>query len=71
VFVGRIELLPEYLKQTLTAAIASTDKKTLDRFGRFYSPFAATIGAKAPVETVAYMNAKIARAWSEAGSACK
>jgi hypothetical protein len=71
VFVGRIELLPEYLKQSLKAAMDTTDKKTLDRFGRFYFPFASIISAQAPPDTASYMNAKFARALNEsAQGAC-
>ena len=72
VFVGRIELLPEYLKQTLTAAIAGTDKKSLDRFGRFYFPFTQMIRVDAPAATRSYMDAKFSRALNEASQpACK
>jgi hypothetical protein len=62
VFVGRIELLPDYLKETLATAIAKTDKSVLDRFGRFYGPFSNMIRVPAPKETQDYMNAKFARA---------
>jgi hypothetical protein len=72
VFVGRIELLPEYLKEAFAAAVAATDKKALDRFGRFYSPFIEMTGIKAGSGTQAYMNAKFSLALNEGGrSGCK
>ncbi len=73
VFVGRIELLPDYLKQTLTAAIGHTDKSTLDKFGRFYFPFVQMIGNNdAPAATRSYIDAKFSQALKESGqSACK
>ena len=72
VFVGRIELLPEYLKEAFAAAVAATDKKALDRFGRFYSPFIEMTGLKAASATQSYMNAKFSLALNEGGrSGCK
>jgi hypothetical protein len=72
VFVGRVELLPEYLKQSLKAAMETTDKKTLDRFGRFYFPFTSMLSGQAPPDTASYMNAKFSRALNEsAQDACK
>jgi hypothetical protein len=72
VFVGRIELLPEYLKETLAAAVAATDKKALDRFGRFYFPFMDMTGVKATGTTQSYMNAKFSQALNEGGkSGCR
>jgi hypothetical protein len=71
VFVGRIELLPEYLKRTLTAAAASTDKDTLDRFGRFYAPFVQIAGIQVPAATRDYMNAKLYQALNHQQAACK
>jgi hypothetical protein len=65
VFVGRIELLPVYLKQTLAAAITSGDRQTLNRFGRFYFPFSDMSGVTAPPETQNYMNAKFMSAVNE------
>lgn len=72
VFVGRIELLPEYLKQELTTAIQTTDKPALDRFGRFYFPFAQMISAKAPADTQSYMDNKFMQAVNASGQgSCK
>ena len=72
VFVGRVELLPEYLKETFAAAVAGNDKKALDHFGRFYSPFIEMTGIKAPSATQNYMNGKFSQALKGAGeSACK
>jgi hypothetical protein len=72
VFVGRIELLPEYLKETFAAAVTTTDKKALDRFGRFYFPFMDTTRAIAPSGTRSYMDAKFSRALKESGEGeCK
>jgi hypothetical protein len=72
VFVGRVELLPAYLKETLATAVASNDKKVLDRFGRFYFPFSDMAGIKAPPATQNYINAKFSQALQESGkSGCK
>ena len=72
VFVGRVELLPAYLKETLATAVASNDKKVLDRFGRFYFPFSEMAGIQAPTETQNYINAKFSQALQESGkSGCK
>lgn len=65
VFVGRIELLPEYLKQTLAAAIQTTDKRTIDQFGRFYFPFREMMGAQVPAPTQTYVTGKYAAASSK------
>jgi hypothetical protein len=71
-FVGRIELLPEYLKEKFAAAVTTTDKKALDRFGRFYSPFEEITGIKAGAATQNYMNAKFSLALKESEqSGCK
>jgi hypothetical protein len=70
VFVGRIELLPQYRKQILSEAIAKTDKGVLDQFGRFYSPFIQMMNAKPAVETQQYMNAKNAEAVRKAMLGC-
>ena len=72
VFVGRIELFPAYLKETLATAVAANDKKALDRFGRFYFPFSDMAGIKAPSTTQNYINAKFSQALQESGkSGCK
>ncbi len=72
VFVGRIELLPEYLKQTLATAIQTTDKKTIDQFGRFYFPFREIMDTQVPGATQAYVNGKYSFTVSKAtgASAC-
>jgi hypothetical protein len=72
VFVGRIELLPKYLKETLAVAVVSNDKKALDRFGRFYFPFIDMTGIKAPSATQDYINVKFSQAIQGNGkSGCK
>jgi hypothetical protein len=43
VFVGRIELLTPATQQAIETAVASRDKATLRRFGRFLTPFMETI----------------------------
>ena len=39
VFVGRVEILSPWMQETLAAALASGDTKTLARYGRFAKPF--------------------------------
>lgn len=46
VFVGRVELLSPWTERTIRAAVETGDAKTLEKFGRFLSPFLAQIGEK-------------------------
>jgi hypothetical protein len=46
VFVGRAEVLSPWSDRTIRAAMETGDTKTLDKFGRFLSPFLAQIQAK-------------------------
>jgi hypothetical protein len=46
VFVGRVEILSPWTERTIRAAMETGDSKTLDKFGRFLTPFLAQINAK-------------------------
>jgi hypothetical protein len=48
VFVGRVEILSPYLRQSLAAALSSGNTAVLAKYGRFLEPFAARIGGGAP-----------------------
>jgi hypothetical protein len=60
VFVGRVEILSPFVRQSLGAALASGDTATLARYGRFLEPFAQRIGggAKANAATSAFFQAR-------------
>jgi hypothetical protein len=60
VFVGRVEILSPYLRQSLGAALSSGDTATLAKFGRFVEPFAERIsgGRTANPATTAFFQAR-------------
>ena len=43
VFVGRVEVLSPFVRQTLTTALSTGDVKILAKYGRFLEPFATRI----------------------------
>jgi hypothetical protein len=49
VFVGRMELITPAIQEDVKRAIASTDVKTLQTYGRFLEPIAKRIGVKTPM----------------------
>jgi len=46
VFVGRVEVLSPWTERTIRAAMETGNAKTLEKFGRFLSPFLAQIAEK-------------------------
>lgn len=60
VFVGRVEVLSPFMRQSLGAALASGDTATLSKYGRFLQPFAERIpgGSTANPATAAYFQAR-------------
>jgi len=46
VFVGRVEILSPWTDHTIRRAMETNDRKALDQFGRFLTPFLARIRAK-------------------------
>jgi hypothetical protein len=48
VFVGRMELVTPATIRDVTSAVASNDRATLDKYGRFLEPIAARAGIAAP-----------------------
>ena len=49
VFVGRMELITPAIQEDVKQAIAKSDTKTLQKYGRFLDPIARRIGAKVPM----------------------
>ena len=66
VFVGRVEVLSPWTRQTIQNAAEQRDAATLQKFGRFLEPFAAQMHAQSDFMREA--QAKIAQAAS--GGAC-
>ena len=60
VFVGRVEVLSPYVRETLGAALKSGDTATLGQYGRFLEAFAGRIpgGAAANPATAAFFKAR-------------
>ena len=60
VFVGRVEILSPYVRQSLRSALSSGDTATLAQYGRFLEPFAQRIpgGATANPATSAFFQAR-------------
>jgi len=66
VFVGRVEVLSPWTRQTIQDAVDRQDMAPLKKFGRFLEPFAAQMQAKTSFMQQA--QAEITRAAS--GKAC-
>jgi hypothetical protein len=66
VFVGRVEVLSPWTRQTIQNAAENRDVAALRKFGRFLEPFAAQMKARSPFMQQA--QAEISRTAS--GAAC-
>jgi hypothetical protein len=66
VFVGRVEVLSPWTRETIQTAADAQDFATLQKFGRFLEPFAVQMNAKSSFMQQA--QAEISRAAS--GKAC-
>jgi hypothetical protein len=60
VFVGRVEILSPFLRESLSKALATGDTATLAKYGRFLEPFAARIpgGSTLNPATAAFFKAR-------------
>ena len=60
VFVGRVEILSPFLRQSLATALSIGDIATLGKYGRFLEPFAQRIpgGSTANPATSAFFQAR-------------
>jgi hypothetical protein len=65
VFVGREEILSPYMRDRLATALTANDLNTLDRFGRFLSPFLAQVNAHPTSRVAEYLAAKAKQAEQE------
>lgn len=65
VFVGRVEMLSPWTEKTIRTAMETADTKTLDKFGRFLTPFLAQIkangGLRATPQATSYVQQTNAR----------
>ena len=72
VFVGRVEVLSPYMRQTIETAVASGDLGTLAKCGRFLDPFLAMMKhVSIPPAVRSFMNQARGKAAQAGGAPCK
>jgi hypothetical protein len=59
VFVGRMEIITQAVEEDVRQAIASHDRRELEKYGRFLEPIAQRMGVKDPLLDAVYSSSQV------------